>query len=270
MLPDHPSELTTASIVIPPLSGTLLINNNLGLVDVQLQNFATKLSNLEYLDISMTPIGGTIPETNLRTNYFGMALETFQARRAHLTGYIPTDISRWTNLKKLSVEGVSITGTIPTELGLLTQLETLQLSYMDLMEGTLPTELGLLTNLSILDLTWSNREGTLPVEYSNLSHLVTLHLSHNHHINGTIPSEYGRMTALRKLMNPCQTHVLHRFFCSTYIDFNVQGHLYLEATGLEGTVWPEVCNLGLDDFETDCSRNKEIECSCCTQCQHNP
>ncbi len=179
-------------------TGVLLLNDNLGLVDIQLEDFVTSLTRLEYLDISMTHIGGTIPVTNESILYFGDALEIFQARRARLTGTIPTEISRWSNLKNLALEGLPIRGTIPTELGLLTNLEVLQIAYADLMEGTLPTELGRLTNLSSLDFSWSKREGTLPVEYDDLTRLAELYLSHNHGITGEIPSEYGHMTSLRE------------------------------------------------------------------------
>ncbi len=54
-----------------------------------------------------------------------------------------------------------------------------------------------------------------------------------------------------------------------FLNSHEPGQLYLEATSLEGVVGPEICALNLNSFETDCSRNKEIECTCCTQCQNN-
>ena len=65
----------------------------------------------------------------------------------NLTGEIPSELGRLTNLEYLALVGnSSLTGEIPSELGRLTNLERLHL-FNNRLTGEIPRELGRLTNL---------------------------------------------------------------------------------------------------------------------------
>ncbi|WP_419918901.1 leucine-rich repeat domain-containing protein [Candidatus Poriferisocius sp.] len=114
-----------------------------------------------------------------------------------LSGPIPKELGKLTNLELLSLWGNQLTGTIPTELSQLTNLTSLDLSFNQLT-GTIPKKLGQLTNLTGLWL-WSNQlKGTIPTELSQLTNLIYLDLSFNQ-LTGTIPKELGQLTNLEGL-----------------------------------------------------------------------
>lgn len=98
---------------------------------------------------------------------------------------IPTELANCTSL--VSIKASKISGSIPTELGRLTNLDTLLL-WKGTLTGTLPTEMGQLTKLSFLNLKGNQLEGTLPSEIGNLQELNTFDIRSNSFI-GSIPSD---------------------------------------------------------------------------------
>ena len=80
-----------------------------------------------------------------------------------LTGEIPKEIGKLTNLKWLSLHNNQLTGEIPKEIGKLTNLQQLELSSNSLT-GEIPKEIGKLTNLRRLNLYNNQLTGEIPKE----------------------------------------------------------------------------------------------------------
>ena len=80
-----------------------------------------------------------------------------------------------------------MSGSIPTEIGKCTNLWFLELGSC-FLTGTLPTELGYAKNLYMLDISFNNGiSGTIPQEYTNWTMLDRLSFSETG-ISGPIPS----------------------------------------------------------------------------------
>ena len=93
----------------------------------------------------------------------------------------------------------ALTGPIPAELGRLTNLRTLNLGANDLMAGPIPSWVSKLANLEELLLWSTNRTGPIPAELGRLTNLDWLHLQHNA-LTGPIPAALGTLTNLRGLI----------------------------------------------------------------------
>ena len=117
-----------------------------------------------------------------------------------LSGEIPAELGRLSNLTQLSLVGNKLTGTIPTQLGRLSNLTRLILTRNQLT-GTIPPELGQLSNLTDLSLGRNQLTGTIPSELLNLSNLISLALGDNQ-LTGTIPPDLGKLTRLWELWLP--------------------------------------------------------------------
>ena len=120
--------------------------------------------------------------------------------RNQLSGAIPAELGRLTNLQRLDLFYNRLSGEIPAELGSLTNLEWLNLSYNQLT-GTIPVQLGDLTNLQWLSLTsrkTSQLTGPIPTELGSLSNLQVLGLGGNQ-LTGPIPTELGSLSNLEEL-----------------------------------------------------------------------
>ena len=87
---------------------------------------------------------------------------------------------------KLELYENQLTGSLPAELGRLTQLRRLELFHHQLT-GAIPPELGQLTQLQYLDLSSNQLTGAIPVELSQLTQLQSLYLSHNQLMGGDPP-----------------------------------------------------------------------------------
>ena len=114
-----------------------------------------------------------------------------------LTGEIPTELGELTNLRLLNLQSNQLTGEIPTELGKLSNLTVLYLRSNQLT-GEIPTELGELTNLIGLDLLSNQLTGEIPTELGELTNLRWLYLSSNQ-LTGEIPTELGKLSNLTVL-----------------------------------------------------------------------
>ena len=88
---------------------------------------------------------------------------------------------------KLELYENQLTGALPAELGRLTQLQRLELFHHQLTGG-IPPELSQLTQLQYLDLSSNQLTGAIPVELSQLTQLQSLYLSHNQLMGGSPPS----------------------------------------------------------------------------------
>ena len=111
-----------------------------------------------------------------------------------LTGEIPPELGRLSNLTELSLAENQLTGEIPPELGGLSNLTRLALDYNQLT-GEIPPELGRLSNLTDLGLAENQLMGEIPPELGGLSNLTALGLSVNQ-LTGEIPPELGGLSNL--------------------------------------------------------------------------
>ena len=117
--------------------------------------------------------------------------------RSMLTGTLPPELARLSELRTLDLSGNYLSGGISSELGQLSELTTLLMtgSYLS---GSIPPELGSLPNLEELDLGWNYLSGNIPAELGSLVSLEELNLGGNF-LSGSIPPELGGLPLLRNL-----------------------------------------------------------------------
>ena len=115
-----------------------------------------------------------------------------------LSGSVPLELSRLTQLQSLNLSANGLLGSIPAELGNLTSLTSINLS-MNSLQGEIPVELANLENLTHLDLSFNGLSGGIPKEIGNLSNLTSLRLTGNRLV-GNIPSELGNLVGLEALL----------------------------------------------------------------------
>ena len=132
------------------------------------------------------------PELGRLSNLMSLVLWDNQ-----LTGEIPPELGRLSNLTVLGLSGNHLTGPIPPELGDLSNLKNLYLSGNQLT-GPIPPELGRLSNLIGLNLSDNQLTGEIPLELGRLSNLTGLFL-HGNQLTGEIPLELGRLSNLTRL-----------------------------------------------------------------------
>ena len=117
--------------------------------------------------------------------------------RNQLTGFIPPELGRLTNLLFLNLGNNRLSGPIPSGIGQLEQLRDLSLNHNELT-GAIPLELGQLGNLNWLMLFGNKLSGPIPPELGQLTNLSYLNLGDNR-LSGPIPSEIGQLEQLQSL-----------------------------------------------------------------------
>ena len=127
-----------------------------------------------------------------RTDSTGMRVERLRLARNELTGEIPPQLGRLSQLRELWLWGNELTGDIPGELGKLSKLEVLVLDANELT-GEIPSELGQLPQLLRLSLDDNRLTGSIPPELGQLSTLRGLELTLNE-LTGEIPRELGQLS----------------------------------------------------------------------------
>ena len=106
-----------------------------------------------------------------------------------LSGPIPSSLSNLKKLTTLDLAENKFTGSIPVSLTLLTKLTSLNLSR-NTLSGKIPATIGLLYNLTYLNLAQNSLTGSIPVSIALMSNLKDLFLENNQ-LSGTIPSVIG-------------------------------------------------------------------------------
>ena len=101
-------------------------------------------------------------------------------------------------VRQLTLAGSGLTGVIPPELARLTQLARLDLSQ-NRFSGVIPPELGALSELRVLDLGWNTLVGTIPAELAGLTKLRELDLGRNY-LTGALPPDFAKLTELGVLI----------------------------------------------------------------------
>ena len=159
------------------------------------------------LDLWNNQLTGNIPpELGKLSNLTALDLLNNQ-----LTGSIPTELGDLSKLGWLKLTNNQLTGPIPAELGNLSELTNLYLNANQLT-GPIPPALGKLVKLTELDLSNNRRwifesnsyvekgglEGPIPAELGNLTNLTELNLGNNR-LTGAIPAELGYLRGLTQL-----------------------------------------------------------------------
>ena len=114
-----------------------------------------------------------------------------------LSGEIPSELGRLSDLDTLVLSVNQLTGEIPPELGNLASLWSLHL-YGNQLSGEIPSELGNIPYLSVLGLSANQLDGEIPPELGNLAYLTWLGLGSNE-LSGEIPPELGNLAKLTEL-----------------------------------------------------------------------
>ena len=177
------------------LAATASLNWDTGLAitDWEGINVSGSPGRVSRLDLMETALTGTIPPELGRLSQ----LQELHLFDNELTGPIPPELGQLSQLIVLSGEYNQLTGEIPPELGSLSHLSELALNYNQL-EGAIPSELGALSQLGWLHLQHNELIGPIPPELGQLTRLQYLHLFNNE-LTGPIPPELGRLSQLQEL-----------------------------------------------------------------------
>ena len=113
-----------------------------------------------------------------------------------LTGTLPPELGNL-DLTSIHMWRTNVSGTIPMELSRISELTNLSISWSRI-SGTLPAGLGNLSRLAELDFYGNRLSGTIPEAISDFSELEELSLGSND-ISGTIPAKLGNLSRLTSL-----------------------------------------------------------------------
>ena len=125
-------------------------------------------------------------------------LRRLELTHNELTGAIPPELGQLDSLRRLGLSYNELTGAIPPELGQLDSLRELGL-YDNRLTGPIPPELGQLTGIWVLELGFNRLTGPIPPELGKLTQLLWLELTRNE-LTGAIPPELGQLTGLSDLL----------------------------------------------------------------------
>jgi Leucine-rich repeat (LRR) protein len=125
---------------------------------------------------------------NTPCNWYGVICDIGSPRHViqlslasnRLSGTLPPELGRLTDLQVLGLSSNQLTGSIPSELEQLTNLLELSLNNNQL-SGALPQTLGQMTDLQYLDLSSNQLSGRLPCSLANRGQLGTLYIDTDHY-----------------------------------------------------------------------------------------
>mmetsp|Transcript_23025 Transcript_23025/g.35261 ORF Transcript_23025/g.35261 Transcript_23025/m.35261 type:complete len:978 (+) Transcript_23025:114-3047(+) len=140
-----------------------------------------RLTNLEFMNIGATALGGTLP-----TEIASLTkLESLFIDYAEFSGTLPTTIGKLKMLGGLQANGNYFTGQLPAEIGDMGYLRLLDLQHNH-FTGSIPTTFSRLGNLQYLSLRFNRISSTIPKELQGMEALTTLKIDYNE-IEGTVP-----------------------------------------------------------------------------------
>ena len=116
----------------------------------------------------------------------------------NLTGPIPEEIGKMTNLQKLIMDKNQMTGSIPSEISNLKKLQTISLGE-NFFTGSIPYQFGKLSDLHDLKLMDNILSGSIPTQLCNAFKLTHVRLDENA-LRGKIPTEIGKLDRLESLI----------------------------------------------------------------------
>ena len=146
-------------------------------------------SNWDTLNSAGTWFGVTLDDSNSSVYRFGIG-----ATDNNMTGELPSEIDRFTDIKQFLLSRENITGTIPSSINNMTSLEILQLGYNKTLTGPIP-DLSNLKNLTFFSIADNSFTGAIPAMLGNLENLERMGLNENH-FTGSIPKSFENLTKI--------------------------------------------------------------------------
>jgi len=136
--------------------------------------FLSKNGRVEYLELEVNNLAGSIPESigNL-SGLFELDLENNQ-----LSGSIPSTIGNLSSLVNLVLDDNQLSGSIPATIGNIPRLATIYFDNNQLT-GPLPSSLGNLTSLEILSVSSNQLSGSIPNSIGKLTSYSSFDISYN-------------------------------------------------------------------------------------------
>ena len=195
--------------------------------ELYLANWVTSIIFVGPETTSASPMGVPIP-----SQIGGIPALTTLKIRGSITGTIPTELVKLTDLRSLELSCPLLNGTIPSVLGRLTNLWDLYL-HETVLTGTIPSELGALHELKILFLRYNDLTGTIPSELENLQMLLEVLLDY-YQLSGTIPGGLGGLSNLQALV--LERNLLHGTIPSEFGLLTGLLKLDLSINALTGTI----------------------------------
>jgi Leucine-rich repeat (LRR) protein len=186
-----------SSVNFTSLSVLDLSNNNF---NSSIPHWFSNVSQLSTISLASNYIGGDTPVglghlTNLRILDLG---------QNNLVGMIPSSFSNLCNLQTLDLQWNNISGEITELVDGLCQCSNSSLEYLDLsgnrfLGGNLPSSLGGLNKLQTLDLSWNQMIGTIPKSIGKLTMLMSLRLYQNSWKGVLTEAHFQSLTRLKSL-----------------------------------------------------------------------
>ena len=168
-----------------------------------------------------------------------------------LTGTIPVELGRLSELDVLTLTSNHLTGSIPSELG---QLRKLRILYLDInqLSGEIPREMSYLTNLTTLALYSNQLTGEIPPEFGNLTELLDLYL-HRNQLVGVIPNQLADLENLKSLYlagNELTGCIPDGLKDIDFNDFPSLGLLFCDGSDVEPPPTINPCVFPIGDFDS--------------------
>ena len=168
-----------------------------------------------------------------------------------LTGTIPVELGRLSELDVLTLTSNHLTGSIPSELG---QLRKLRILYLDInqLSGEIPREMSYLTNLTTLALYGNQLTGEIPPEFGNLTELLDLYL-HRNQLVGVIPNQLADLENLKSLYlagNELTGCIPDGLKDIDFNDFASLGLLFCDGSDVEPPPTINPCVFPIGDFDS--------------------
>ncbi|CUG45132.1 GP46-like surface antigen, putative [Bodo saltans] len=165
-------------------------------------------------------------------NATGITQLNFTSR--NLTGTLPANLSKLTQLRDVIVYNNRLHGTIPTEYSRWGQSIRSFSLYTNNFTGTLPSSFRNWTLVQVFDAHENQLSGTLPDEYSEWRNLTTLLLAQNR-LTGTLPAKYSTWGSSIKYFE-VENNNFNGSMPPDYSNFTNLTSFYVSDCGLSGTL----------------------------------
>ena len=158
---------------------------------VGINSYNGRVRSIELTNNNLT--GSLPPELGRLTQMFFLSLYSNE-----ITGPIPPELGNLSDLWNIVLSFNNLTGPIPPEFGGLANLKTLELAGNDLT-GPIPPTLGRLTKLTYLDVAYNDLTGAVPPELAGMTSLESMILTNNAGMRGALPASLTSLRQLRQL-----------------------------------------------------------------------